>query len=352
VTGVHFADPLLLGLLVPVAAVVAWRARHRPPAVRFAPAALLGPGDLPAPQAGAEAPVLPVPRVPRTWRGRLGGLPLALEALGLVAAVLAIARPAVSAPLPLVREGVDVLLCVDVSSSMTATDLEAAAASGEGTRPRSRLDVAKEAAVEFVRGRPDDRIGLLTFARFPDLACPPTLDHRALATLVARVEPVGGDDPEDATGVGAAVARAAEVLARGGASARVAIVLTDGEENVARPDAPGEIAPAHAGQLAAALGVRVHAIAAGARGAGPGGRPPPDTRALERLATRTGGAFHEARDAGAVAEVYARIDALERTRFEEERFALEDRHLPLVLAALLLLALGRLLARSPRGVLP
>lgn len=316
---------LALALLVPLALA---RARRRgPPAARFAPAALLAREPLPA-----------------TWRTRLAALPDALAAAGLLLAIVALARPVARVPLPPRAEGVDVLVCLDVSSSMTSRDMDAR---------RTRLDLAKEAAARFVAGRPQDRIGLVTFARYPDVVCPPTLDHAALARMLARVETVPGDGPEDATGLGAAVARAAQVLAGGRARSKVVVLLTDGEENVATARTPREIAPVHAAQLCERLGVRVHAIAAGVGRRDAQGRwVALDTSALVALADRTGGAFFEARDARAIAAVYAAIDELETVTFEDPRHATEERFVPWLVAGLGLLALGETLRRTRLEVLP
>ena len=155
---------------------------------------------------------------------RLLPLPWLLQIAGMLLLAWAMARPAERVPLPRESKGIDIVLCLDVSSSMKANDLAA---------DRTRLDVAKGAAAGFVAGRREDRIGLVSFARFPDLRCPPTRDHDALGEFLRDLAMVEGDGPEDATGIGAAVARAAQVLQSGAAQAKVIILLTDGEENIA-----------------------------------------------------------------------------------------------------------------------
>jgi Ca-activated chloride channel family protein len=318
-------DPAFLwgALLVPLAL---WAGGRRP-RLRFSPAALW-----------AKEPL------PRSWRVRLRLVPALLLVLGLGAGFFALARPASRVALPRSQEGIDVLLVLDVSSSMAARDLDPR---------RTRLEVARDAAARFVGARPDDRIGLVAFARYPDLLCPPTLDHAALLGILAAVSPVEADGPEDATGIGAAVARAAEVLSRGRSRSRVAILLTDGEENVALAGLGGEIPPAQAAQLAEALGVRVFPIVAGVgRASASGAWKPLDTRAVEALARRTGGTFHEARDAGTLDAVYARIDALVKSPVRTPRFVFQDRHPPFVLAAILLVALAALLAATVWERLP
>lgn len=304
-----------LALLVPAALFLALR-RSRP-AIRFAPASL-----------AAGAP-------PTSWRTRLLWLPRVLQGLGLLLVVLALARPATREAVPQTNDGVDILLCLDMSSSMQATDLD-----GRSTR----LSVARREAMRFIEGRPNDRIGFLAFARYPDLRCPLTLDHGALVGILDEVSTVSPDGPEDATGIGAAVARGVQVLDAARARSPVLIVLTDGVENVALEGEADEIPPQHAGQLAERLGVRVHPIVVGSRNT--------KTKALERLAARTGGAFHRARDAGAMQRVYAEIDRLETAPVEIPRFVFLDRYVAVLVAGLVLIALGAVLGASVLGVLP
>jgi len=306
---------LALALLLPFALL-----RRRRRAVLFAPA--------------------PLARgLPKSWRVRLRRLPPALGAAGLLLALLALARPVERVPMPRTSEGLDIVLCLDLSSSMDERDLDA---------DRTRLEVAKAAARAFIERRPHDRVGLVGFARFPDLRCPPTSDHAALLRILDDTGLVRGDGPEDATGIGTAVARAAAVLQGG-----VVILLTDGDENVAAANAPEEIAPVHAGQLARELGVRVYALTVGSgRRAATGAWTPLDTRQLEKLAAQTGGRFFSARDAEAVANVYAEIDDLETVEFDEPRYEIVERFLPYLLAALGLLVAGRLLQLTALGVVP
>jgi Ca-activated chloride channel family protein len=324
-TGLTLLHPwlLLLALLVPTALWL--NLRRGAPAILFAPGQLLG-------------------TIPRSWRVRLLPLPRLLQVLGLLVAVLALARPVLRVPLPHTTEGIDIMLCLDTSSSMTSRDMDP---------NRTRLDVAKEEAARFIAGRIDDRIGLISFARYPDLRCPPTLDHRALVQILTGVVPVESESPEDATGIGTAVARAAQVLRGVETNSRVVILLTDGEENVALAEKPGEIAPLHAGQLCAQLGVRLYSIAAGL------GRPNRsgewveiDTGQIRTLAERTEGRFFTARDAGAVAGVYAEIDELEKAAFLEPRYEVVERFLPFLAAALALLLTSRFLRATLLRVLP
>jgi len=329
-TGLFLAAPwfLLLAVLVPVAFLL--RRRRGGPAVLFGPARFLrDDGGTP---------------LPRSFRARLLPVPPALAALALLLLVVALARPVRRVPIPETTEGIDIVLCIDTSSSMAANDLDP---------ERTRLDLAKAAAEDFIAGRPDDRIGLVSFARYPDLRCPPTLDHGALGRILTDVTLVENEGPEDATGIGTAVARSVKMLDREEAKSRVIILLTDGEENVATAETPKEIAPLHAGQLSRRTGVRVYAIAAGLGRRSPGGQwVPLDTRQVRRLAEATGGRFFTARDAGAVAAVYGEVDALEKVEFAETRYRREERFVPFLAAAVLLLLLNRFLSTGVLAVRP
>ena len=282
--------------------------------------------------------------LPASLRQRLRGLPLLLQLIGMLAVVFALARPIQRTPLARTTAGIDVLLCLDISSSMAAQDLDPS---------RTRLDVAKEAAARFVAERREDRIGLLRFARYPDLVCPLTLDHRALQSFLGELEQVEADGDEDLTGVGTAIARASQLLGDSPAKSKVVILLTDGVETVATADAPDEIDPLEAAQLCAHLGVRTHVIAAG-RGvqAADGRWVDLDTSRLQRLAQTTRGQFFEVQDARALSQVYAAIDGLEKAELDEPRFEEHECFLWPLLIALVLIPLAGLLRRSIWGSYP
>lgn len=327
--GFAFAAPGWLWLL-PVLLLLAWLRSRRLERTLFAPAFLL-----PAGTAG--------PRLPRSWRARAFHLPSALHALMLALVVVAMARPQSRWPEPAPPAGRTIVLCLDQSSSMAATDL----APG-----RSRHDIGRAVAAAFVEARPHDRIGLVGFARYSDLRCPPTQDHAALRELLAALPMVAAESPEDATAIGAAVATAARSLERA-AGGRVLIVVTDGEENVAHELAPDEIAPLHAAQLCAAAGIRVHAIQVGSGNIKPDGQVVPiDASALRDLAALTGGRHFAAADARALAEVYAQIDRLEAPPPAPPRQAEREWYPAVLGAALLLAALARGLALGWLGRAP
>jgi len=301
---------------------------------------------------GSLAQRLGLPPLPRSLRQRLYSWLPAVELIGLWLLLAALARPVQRLPLPPEREGSDILLCIDVSSSMLSTDLGTDTES-TGAALRSRLAIALDAAAEFVAASSEDRVGVVTFARYADLRCPPTLDRLAVAELLAQIEPVTADGPEDATGIGTAIAFATEALRRAATSGKVVVLLTDGEENVATRATPREIAPLHAGQLARQLGVRVHTIVVGTGNPGPDGATVPlDTTAVQRIAAVTGGKFFLARDAAALRAIYRDIDAIEKTAFAEPRVLVREWFAMALGLALLLVGLAGWWTTSPRGTLP
>ncbi len=330
--GWQVAEPAWGWLLLPVLLVMAWRWRRLPRAP-FAAAGLLT-----TVTAANELPL------PRTLRTRLWALPACLSMLAMLAVVVAMMRPTAHRPAPALPPGRDLLLCLDTSSSMAALDLEP---------DRSRLDVGRAVAADFVRARPFDRIGFVAFARYNDLRCPLTSDHEALVVLLDKLTMVQKEGPEDATAIGAAVATAAAALRRSTAKSKVVVVVTDGEENVASALAPDEIAPLHAAQLCAEFGIRVHTIAVGRGNQKPDGRfVALDTTALQQLAAGTGGRFFVATDRRALAQVYAAIDALEANALQPPGVVVQE-WFPLALALALLLWLGaRSLSASCLSRLP
>jgi Ca-activated chloride channel family protein len=274
-------------------------------------------------------------------------LPLASAALGLVCLCLALARPVERVAEALTRRGRDVVLVLDVSSSMGERDLD---------RERTRLAVARDAAAEFVAARPADRFALVTFARFPDLVVPLTHDHVAMNAALAALELVEPDGDEDVTGIGLALARATR--AASGDGRRVVVLLTDGLENVANGRA-GEITPVDAARLAKSAGVRVHTIAAGARladaasdaaSAPAGGAASSDE--LAAIARHTGGTAARVGDAQELALVWDTIDRFEAVEWNTPVVRTFERFHLLVAAGVALLVLARGLNEGPCEVLP
>jgi Ca-activated chloride channel family protein len=265
-----------------------------------------------------EALVLPAlaraGSLPRTWRERLRWAPDALRALAFAGMVLALARPQeLAAGRPLTTSGVDIVLTIDASGSMKAEDFQ----------PRNRLEVAKQAAIDFIEERPSDRLGLVTFAGQAVTQAPLTLDHQAVEGSIRRIE-IGG--LADGTAIGTALATAVNRLRVSDARSKVVILLTDGVNNA------GQIDPLTAAETAQALGVRVYTIGVGTTGEAPYLLDDPrfgrryvrvvvriDEEILREVAGRTGGRYYRATDPEALSQVYAEIDRLERSPLSGRR---------------------------------
>ena len=245
-----------------------------------------------------------------------------LRAVVLILAIVALARPQWGVEVTRMRrEGIAIAMVIDVSSSMSALDLQL------DERRSSRLDAVKATFRDFVvggagaeGGRDGDAIGMVTFARYADILLPPTLDHAALVGLLDQVDIV--ELPlEDGTAVGDAILRAVEMLRKVDTASRVMILLTDGSNNV------GEAEPLVAAQIAAALGIKIYTIGAGTNGTAwlpvhaSGGRVEYrqsavtiDEQTLAGIAGLTGGKYFRATDAAALRSIYAEINELEKTR--------------------------------------
>jgi Ca-activated chloride channel homolog len=318
-----------------------WRRAHKNAATLFAPTSL------------ASA-------LPRSVRQRLLFLPPLLQVLGLGATVLALAGPVQWQRLPDQAEGIDILLCLDRSSSMAATDMDTASTAPDAaaataplavpnlaeTEALDRLAVAKAAAADFLAQRSDDRIGLIVFARYPDLLSPLTLHHDALLETLSLVELVERDGPEDVTGIGTAVATAGQILRASTAKSKVIILLTDGEENVATAESAQQLGPIQAAQLCQAWGIRVYTISVGGQAISASSNP------VEQLASLTGGQFFQANDADAVQEVYRFINLLEKTQLQEPQYRAVDRSQFFILLGLALMVLAELLSGTVFEVKP
>ena len=340
ITAIEFREPLLL-LLALLAVPVFLLARRTPGRLVFSSLKIL-------------------PDEAGSWRRRLAWVPDAVLCLALIALVVALAGPRIGERFSRIhREGIAIMMVVDVSSSMRALDLSTPA------RERTRLEAVQDVFEAFVLGdgdlpgRPDDTIGLVSFAGFADTAVPLTLDHNNL-TAVARDLDTVRDRGEDGTAIGDALALAVERLRESTAQSRIAVVLTDGVNNA------GVESPAAAAELARSLGVKVYTIGAGTTGLAPvrvedrfgrsvlrSMRVEVDEAVLRRIAEVAGGRFFLAEDAAGLERVYAEIDRLERTRITEDRFRQYDElfALPLALALALLvvgwLGRGALFARLP-----
>lgn len=258
-----------------------------------------------------------------------------LYALAILLVTVALARPQKGLrENELSGRGVDIVLALDVSTSMRAEDFQP-----------NRLAVAKQVAQVFVGERPHDRLGLVIFAGTAVTQCPLTLNHGVLLDLLARVD---FGMVEDGTAIGQGLATALNRLRESRAKSRVVILLTDGDNN------RGAIDPLTAADLARALGVRVYTIGVGTSGIAPIPVDDPtfgrrmvlqpvviDEATLKTIADRTGGRYFRAKDNQALAAIYRQIDQMEKSNLTSAAYSeWRERGPELLFGAVLLLAVG------------
>ena len=263
-----------------------------------------------------------------------------LRVLALTAIIVALARPQSSTSFQNVTtEGIDIVMAVDISSSMLARDFEP-----------NRLDAAKEVAIEFIKERPNDRIGLVVYSGESFTQCPLTTDHDKLINLMGELK---NGMIKDGTAIGMGLANAVNRLKESNAKSKVVILLTDGENTA------GNIPPLTAAEIALSFGVRVYTIGVGTKGEAP--MPYQDVfgrvryqnvpvnideKSLKEIADLTDGQYFRATDNEKLRAIYQEIDKLEKTIVEETQFEKKyEEFLPLALIALGLLIVEYLIRR-------
>ncbi len=272
-------------------------------------------------------------------------LPFALRIAALSLIIVALARPRSSNEVEKRdTEGIDIVLAMDVSTSMLARDFTP-----------DRLSAAKDIAIEFISQRPSDRMGIVVFAGESYTQCPLTTDR---ATLINLMKEVQTDLIEDGTAIGNGLATAVARMMDSDAPSRVVILLTDGVNN------RGEIAPQTAAEIAKTSGIRVYTIGVGANGTAPYPVMTPwgvevrnmqveiDEDLLKEVAKTTGGRYFRATDNTKLAEIYSEINKMETARTTVDSFPVyKELFGGYALAALICLALellvGLMLRRLP-----
>lgn len=292
-------------------------------------------------------------RVPLPTLGVLANGPMDLRALlrpmsralglaGLAVLLLAMARPqSKDSWQDVKREGIDIMMALDLSGSMLAKDL----------RP-DRLEASKRVGAEFIDGRPNDRIGLVVYEGEAFTQCPLTTDQRVLKDLLNSSR---SGLLEGGTAIGMGLATAVNRLRESEAKSKVVILLTDGVNN------RGTMEPTDAAQIAASMGVRVYTIGVGTRGKAlmPVARYANgqyrydyvdvdlDEPTLKQVAETTGGRYFRATDERKLREIYQEIDRLEKTRMKVTEYSQRhEEYLPFVLLGGGLLLMGLMLDRS------
>ena len=239
--------------------------------------------------------------------------PFLLRTVALVMIILAIARPRSSEQMDRVdTEGIDIILAMDVSTSMLARDFTP-----------DRISAAKDIAIEFISQRPYDRMGIVVFAGESYTQCPLTTDR---ATLITLMKEISTDLIEDGTAIGNGLATAVARMKDSDAKSRVIILLTDGVNN------RGEITPQMAAEIAKTYGIRVYTIGVGANGMAPYPVMTPwgvdiqkvqveiDEDLLSEIASSTGGRYFRATDNTKLMEIYNEINRMEKARISVDSF--------------------------------
>jgi len=240
-------------------------------------------------------------------------LPFALRLAALCLIIVALARPRSSSEIEKVdSEGIDIVLAMDVSTSMLARDFTP-----------DRISAAKDIAIEFIAQRPSDRMGIVVFAGESYTQCPLTTDR---ATLINLMKEVQTDLIEDGTAIGNGLATAVARMMDSEAPSRVVVLLTDGVNN------SGEVAPQTAAEIAKTYGIRVYTIGVGANGMAPYPVMTPwgielqnmqveiDEELLKGISETTGGRYFRATDNTKLAEIYSEINKMEKARTSIDSF--------------------------------
>ena len=269
-------------------------------------------------------------------------LPFILEIAAISLIIIAIARPRSSTEVEKTNtEGIDIVMAMDVSTSMLARDFKP-----------DRISAAKDIAIEFISQRPTDRMGIVVFAGESYTQCPLTTDR---ATLINLMKEVQTGLIEDGTAIGNGLATAVARMMDSDAPSRVVILLTDGVNN------SGEVAPLSAAEIAKTYGVRVYTIGVGANGMAPYPVMTPwgmdvqqmqveiDEELLRTIAETTGGRYFRATDNTKLSEIYSEINRMEKARTTVDSFPVYNelfgRFAQWALVCLLLCLLLRLLIR-------
>ena len=324
---IQFVSAWVLGFLVVLPIWWIWRRRRRPPAIVFSRVAVLAGG----PRAGRRTTLLL----------------FVLRNLLLASTIVALSRPRSGAHAEdVTTEGINIVLTIDLSSSMLAQDFQ----------PLNRMEVAKDVVKRFITARSSDRIGVVAFAAEALTQVPLTTDY---PVVIAAVDNLAAGQLEDGTAIGTGIATAANRLRDAPGRSRVMIVLTDGENN------RGAIDPRTAARAAAVFGIKIYTIGVGTEGMAPvpvgrglfglryENRPVRiDEPLLSDIAKMTGGRYFRARDAAALQRIYENINQLEREPVRTRSYVryTELYRWPLMFAVLLLIV--ELLLAARRGPLP
>jgi Ca-activated chloride channel family protein len=290
-----------------------------------------------------------VKNIPVSWRQRLRKNLYVVRLLILAAIIIGLARPqSGTRQQEITAEGIDIMMVLDVSTSMLAEDF----------KPKNRIVAAKEVAEEFIKGRRNDRIGLVIFAGEAFTQCPLTLDYGVLIQLLDKVKVAPRD--WDGTAIGNGIATAVARLKDSKAKSKVIILLTDGRNNA------GEINPLTAAQIAQTFDIKMYTIGAGSRGTALYPYDDPifgrryvnipvdiDEDMLKKIAAQTDGEYFRATDSEKLRSIYSEINDMEKTKIHVKEFTkYKELYVNYAGAGIVLLILEVLLANTWLRKLP
>jgi len=329
-TNITFANPGFLYLLILVPLLAAWyiyRFRRNAPSLQYSSTEVFE-------------------NTPASIRQYLFHGLVVLRILAVALLIIALARPQSSSKRQNVSiEGIDIVMGLDISSSMLAQDLKP-----------NRLEAAKDVALQFFRGRPDDRVGLVVFSGEAFTQCPLTTDKTVIEEMMDDIK---SGIIEDGTAIGDGLATAVNRLRESQAISKVIILLTDGQNNA------GSLDPLSAAEIAKIYGIRIYTIGVGTYGYAPYPVQTPfgiqyqnvevkiDEDLLKKMADMTSGKYFRADNNQKLEEIYKEIDQLEKSKIDVTEFQKKhEEFLPLALLALVFLALEVLLRNTVFRSLP
>lgn len=276
--------------------------------------------------------------VSKSWKVRLMPLQMFLRVIAFTLLVIAMARPQTHNSWDNKSvEGIDIMLVMDVSTSMLAEDLKP-----------NRLEASKQVAAEFITGRPNDNIGLTIFAGEAFTQCPMTIDHASLLNLLqnVRTDIAARGLIQDGTAIGMGLANAVSRLKDSKTKSKVVILLTDGSNNM------GDLSPMTSAEIAKSFGIRVYTIGVGTNKVAPYPMPVAggvqyvnvpveiDSKTLSDIAAATDGSFYRATNTSELHDIYKEIDKLEKSKFNVKKFSKRyEAYQPFAIAALIALLL-------------
>lgn len=294
----RFQDPRLLLALISIPLIIWWyfhSGRHKQASLQYSTLQILK----------------SIRKRSSVWKQYIT---FALRLLGIPLLILGLARPQLgNAEREVTSEGIDIMLVLDISSSMRAVDFKP-----------NRLEAAKKVAVDFIEDRVSDRIGLVVFGGESFLQCPLTIDYDVLNNFIDQVEII--DEEYDGTAIGMAMANAINRLRESPGEEPVMILLSDGRNNA------GELDPLTAADMAKTYGIKIYTIGAGKEGEALypvetqfGTRYTPvqvqiDEETLQQIADMTGGKYFRAEDEQSLATIYEEISQLEKTEYKVKEY--------------------------------